>query len=447
MDTVTFLANFPLVLVICYFYWRMLDARYSYWKSLALYGLYYAAELCVNAVLVGPQDAFPGWITTVYVVACVVCTVTVWKLLSKSSLTKVILFHALLIVVLAICSSASHVLARLICESPLPFTAEQEGRLWMFIACALQFVSVFILTEAMGRYFKNHPIDIQWSAFAGVICAQALMLMIIGYLTYSNASGITIGLCALLVAVCLLSDIRLQRALKGMVKSAELEEEIHVLERQQAVRHAHYQHDAEQLDEMRRLRHDLHNTLTTIKLLIEEGACQSAAELAAQTDEAYEQVRSNYSAITGDPVVDAVLHGKSGEAEKLGIQFHCALALPAHSGLSEREWMSILANLIDNAIEYCSGLDEAEARAIEVFSRTQGRLLKIGVSNTFLGNAVPDVTTPVSTKCDGERHGYGLKIVNRIAQAHGGCVNAELKDHVLTISVLVNTSPMEEAQT
>lgn len=443
-DPVSLIVNVPLLFVISYYFWRMLDGCPPYWRMTWLFGIYYVLQFVIGNVLANLAGVVPQWVIFVNLGVELAAMTFTLKLLSTSKYRKIVLYQAVLMIIIGIMSFAGRALAVLLYEGIPDMTAEMEEYVWSAAAGALQIVAVFAATELICHFNRNISVDVEGSAYLGVIVMQAVMLLTIAYYQFRNALSISAAALSLItVALCARVDLRLVRAFRSTVKNAELEEEIRSLERQQSMRHEHYQAVAAQLNEIRNIRHDLHNTFSTIEQLIGEGAYESASALAFETDGAFSA--ANTAAITGNPVVDAVLYVKGNEARARGIRFDCALALPENANLTDREWMSILSNLVDNAIEYCESVDKDTAPSIEVFARTQGRMLKIGVSNTFFGSAAPDVNAPVTTKPDGEKHGCGLRIVRRIAAAHGGGVYAELSDRLLTVAVLIDADERKES--
>lgn len=168
-------------------------------------------------------------------------------------------------------------------------------------------------------------------------------------------------------------------------------------------------------EQVRKERHELKNRYFYLQTLLREKQYdQAEAFLAQQTGQ---QADLPGDIATGNPLLDYLLNCKTAEARKQEIKTYTEIVLPANLQIDETSLCSILANLLDNAIE--ASRNEKEADLQIVLNCTPG-YLTCRISNRIsedIAESNPELHT---TKADTANHGYGLKIVQEtVAQCEG----------------------------
>ncbi|MFF2654125.1 ATP-binding protein [Streptomyces sp. NPDC058045] len=172
--------------------------------------------------------------------------------------------------------------------------------------------------------------------------------------------------------------------------------------------------------------HEAANRLHTVVSLIGLGRAEEAVEFATAELELAQSLTDQVVAAVGEPVLAALLLGKTAQAHERGV----ALLVSADSGLDDgllppslpaRDLVTVLGNLIDNALDAAQG--SALAR-VTVTARAEGELL-LRVADS--GTGVPDGDTEAifrrgwSTKPAGSGgRGIGLVLVRQTVARHGG---------------------------
>ena len=134
--------------------------------------------------------------------------------------------------------------------------------------------------------------------------------------------------------------------------------------------------------------------------------------------------------MTGNFVADAILNHKAVAAAEDEIVLTFDGAIPGE-GIANEDLCTILANLLDNAIEACRALPPEGSRAIKVYGARQHDNFLLHVENPTTLEAVPAKTT----KRDRKNHGLGLKNVERAAKQYSGSVNCSVENHVFSADV------------
>ena len=125
---------------------------------------------------------------------------------------------------------------------------------------------------------------------------------------------------------------------------------------------------------------------------------------------------------------------------------HTKLVVPPVLPFPDDELCSLLSNLIDNAVEECVRLGAYFPKVME-----QGVSLSINPGNPSSDYLYIEVRNPtdrknlarrtggiVSTKSDAALHGYGTRIVTRLAEKYNGSALFEAKDGIFIARVILD---------
>lgn len=147
--------------------------------------------------------------------------------------------------------------------------------------------------------------------------------------------------------------------------------------------------------------------------------------------------------VTGNAVLDTLLTQKKIYCLDHDIDFSMKANGKALSNLAVRDICTIVGNLLDNAIEYASGLEDIEQRHIQGEIYEKGAFLMIRIENYYLGAPVTEAHLPKTTKGDKTRHGYGLKSVRYIAEKYDGSMTIRTENNWFVVRVLIPISKQE----
>ncbi len=172
-------------------------------------------------------------------------------------------------------------------------------------------------------------------------------------------------------------------------------------------------------ESLRSQTHEAANRLHTVVSLIEMGRSDDAVEFATTELEVAQRLTDQVVGAVGDPVVAALLLGKSAEAAERGVDLTVTGELPPGSGVSARDLVTVLGNLVDNALDAVSG---SSWKRVDVVLEGDARELSVTVRDS--GPGLDDDTVAHvlergwSTKAAGR--GVGLALVAQVARRHGG---------------------------
>ena len=180
-------------------------------------------------------------------------------------------------------------------------------------------------------------------------------------------------------------------------------------------------------DSLRSAAHESANKLHTVITLVELGRTEQAVAFGTAELRAAQELTDRVMGAVREPVLAALLLGKSAEAAERGGELVISQDSELDDlGLDAGELVTIVGNLIDNAID--------AATRVEVLLRAGPDGLLIRVADDGPGLIAPDAFRKGwTTKGDG--HGLGLALVGQAVRRLGGTI--EVDGSVFTVRLPV----------
>ena len=186
-------------------------------------------------------------------------------------------------------------------------------------------------------------------------------------------------------------------------------------------------------ENIKMIRHDIKLHISTLQGLIEKGNNDLAL---AYIQNAYNLANfTNEYSKTGNVEIDSILNYKIYEAKKLGIEITSNLNVPEKFNFLPIDIVIIIGNLLNNAIEATSKLNENKKIEMSIdFSRN---VLYIRVINTFNEDLIFIDNKIKTTHSDKENHGLGLYSVQKSIEKYNGSMDITHTDKNFCIDVLL----------
>lgn len=129
----------------------------------------------------------------------------------------------------------------------------------------------------------------------------------------------------------------------------------------------------------------------------------------------------------GSTAQEALIADKKTKCEQLGIRFEDEIrALPDPAVMQEIDMISLMGNLLDNAIEACQSSGQAEPY-LRFSSVIRKKVWILEVSNSKDPGLSPKKDGMKTTKEDQASHGLGVGIIQSIVSSYNGSLSME--DH------------------
>jgi sensor histidine kinase regulating citrate/malate metabolism len=196
-------------------------------------------------------------------------------------------------------------------------------------------------------------------------------------------------------------------------------------------------------DTLRSQAHEAANKLHTIVTMVEMGRADEAVQFATNELELSQQLVDRLSSAVSEPALVALLLGKTAQADERGIELTITedTHLPSNADdvpLTGPEMVTVLGNLIDNAMDAC---DRDDPWVEVTVSQDNGTLLiRVADSGPGMdaGTFEKAMERGYSTKgeSDAQQHGLGLALVAQVVKRHNGELTADVTyGSVVTVKV------------
>ncbi|MDJ0360193.1 sensor histidine kinase [Rhodococcus sp. H29-C3] len=180
-------------------------------------------------------------------------------------------------------------------------------------------------------------------------------------------------------------------------------------------------------ESLRSQAHESANRLHTVITMVELGRSEEAVEFATADLELSQHLIDRLMASVQEPALAALLLGKMSQAAEQGVELTVTedTALGPVGVLTPRELVTVVGNLIDNAIDASK---ESEQPWVEVTVRDSDEVLIVRVADSGPGMSPETLraamTRGYSTKADSR--GLGLALVTQIVNRHRGEMTSEV---------------------
>ena len=140
---------------------------------------------------------------------------------------------------------------------------------------------------------------------------------------------------------------------------------------------------------------------------------------------------------TNNDALDLILTEKSLLCQKKNINLKCFADCSKLNFITEADLYSLFGNMIDNAIEAVTKIEDVNKRSISLIVRNALSCTSIFISNYYEGKIILDNNgMPKTTKLNNGYHGYGLKSIKLIVDKYDGDFKIDIKDSIFMIQIL-----------
>lgn len=162
------------------------------------------------------------------------------------------------------------------------------------------------------------------------------------------------------------------------------------------------------------------------------------SELNDEDKKEIQQTVTNYKAIiqTKNIGLDVVVYEAQLKCISLGIDLNVLTNSNGLEGFKPHHVYSLLSNLLDNAIEAVSKIEDESKRRISLKIQTVRQSTVIIVENYTQKKPKMRNGLPITSKKDVTNHGYGLKSVKRITDLYAGILSIKVDNDIFTVKII-----------
>ncbi len=230
---------------------------------------------------------------------------------------------------------------------------------------------------------------------------------------FSHINFVFLALSGLIILVYLVGDI----LLNVKTKEAEYKEN-------------YYNKVEYNQKKVRELRHNLINQIIILKSQVD---ALKIAEADKIMDDIIDEVQQTKMDIyTENVAVNYMLNSKIDESKIYDINWKLDIRVPQEINIDMRDMGTVLGNILDNAIEACSMLENGEKVIIVNMSYQKGNIVMC-VKNPKNVSGIAMNTW----KRDKENHGLGLQSVRKIVDKYNGIITCEDKNTFYEVNIMI----------
>ena len=186
-------------------------------------------------------------------------------------------------------------------------------------------------------------------------------------------------------------------------------------------------------DQQRKYLHDYKNQLLCIQGRLEEGQTEETLCYVKKLTGGLQQHTNTIN--TNHNVVNVVLNQKYQYAQKKGIALVMKIGDLSSLNLEEEDIVTLLVNLLDNAIEACDRLKDNKIIQFKIILE-EGQLI-LSVRNPVEEAVEIKDKTVLTTKKNRERHGVGLHNINSVIEKYNGTSTLQCRNGWFTFSAML----------
>lgn len=189
--------------------------------------------------------------------------------------------------------------------------------------------------------------------------------------------------------------------------------------------------DQKNREELEKIRHDIKNQLFYVSALLQQDKKEEALDYIDQYVKNQEVL---FSFSCSNNVVNSIINLELSKAKMYNVKLNLKIVVPPVLPFEDNDIVSLLTNMIDNALENYDG--EKEDEGISVCILKQNDYIRFFVSNP-IDLAKYDKNNLLKTRKDEKRHGYGTKIIKNIADKYKGFADFNIEGDRFLCDVLL----------
>jgi signal transduction histidine kinase len=187
------------------------------------------------------------------------------------------------------------------------------------------------------------------------------------------------------------------------------------------------------MTQIAQMKHEMKNHLAAMKTLIDIGQHERIASYISEIYDSYPE--SAEPILCGHKMIEAVLGHAAQRARQMDFEIEFdVFRLPLMS-ITDADAVSLLTNLLNNALESCGKIENPDERWIKVDVQNRAPYLFISVKNVLSGKVRMNNGRYVSSKGNPLLHGHGINIVRKIVKKYDGIHLFENKDDAFIAEV------------
>jgi sensor histidine kinase regulating citrate/malate metabolism len=292
---------------------------------------------------------------------------------------------------------------------------------------------MFLIVMVMNTVFRKGVLtnlDIKgWITFALYPLFTIIAVLVLAFsVDKKSVDDVYIGMVILASGMFILS-IAIFMLIDNVVRRENVIHEKEIMLGQTEHLNQMYRSLSEEREKQKARSHDYINHLNVMLMLAREGKTEE--QIRYIEEQLGKEVQSVDIIDTGNPLINAVLNIKYLEAKEKGIIIPFIADNLKDIKISDSDLVTIITNILDNAIEAVLKCDEKHI--VFKIIKDRGTLI-IDSTNNYKGELPADQDF-VTTKSDKKSHGFGLANIKNTVKANNGNCFIDTEGGIFHISI------------
>lgn len=295
---------------------------------------------------------------------------------------------------------------------------------------------VFLMADRSIEKTMRHWMRIRILPFYLFLSLYQLLLLVLYLRTYQEVNRMMIYSGTMILIFNIFINFVLIFSLDKRIEKAETEEKLTALYTQRQVEYDYCQLANKNMEDIEKLKQFYISQFQEIRGMLEENP--DPFEVAVFIHGSQEQVSRNpFPRFCEEDVVNAVLTLKKQRAEEEQIRMEISVMIPKIISVAALDLCSLFCNLLDNAIEACRRNPTIPGYVTIKADIFRGGYLIIKTENPCEQQPARDSLFFRTSKENASEHGYGLKLIEQIAEKYHGQVSVKQEQTQFIVSVLL----------
>jgi len=194
----------------------------------------------------------------------------------------------------------------------------------------------------------------------------------------------------------------------------------------------------ESAEQVKAVRHDIKIHLAALKGFTLNGSMEDIHSYLGSIVDDIE--KSEIYSNTGNIAFDSIINYKLRNAKNDNIKLDLNIAVPPEINIDVIDIVTVLGNLLDNALE---AVAKAKEKTIKIDIKFSKGGLFVKVENSFNGEVKYDVDkakNPIISSKSGNEHGYGLRNINQSVEKYNGHIKISHTESTFSTGVFLYVS-------
>jgi len=179
-----------------------------------------------------------------------------------------------------------------------------------------------------------------------------------------------------------------------------------------------YQTLEKHMTQIAHMKHEIRHHLFIVRELCARGEYEGLLTYLSDVQNDFAEIEEPVAC--GNHVIQAVLGHAARRAKELGFAIDFEILFLPPLAVPDTDLVSLFMNLLDNALESCSRVEDPQKRWIKVRLKARPSYMCLSITNAWQGKLKKSGNGYVSSKDDSIQHGHGIEVVRKIVEKHDG---------------------------